>query len=110
MGAGREERAGAQTARPGYAACGRYWRHAAGMVGEATWMKTSGRGVRGALRGCMRTWWGRWSPLRRMHGAHEATMFSPVDSPPFERGMTWSTVRLAREPQYWHVQESRAKT
>ena len=37
-------------------------------------------------------------------------MFSHVDGPPLERGMTWSTVRFEREPQYWHVQPSRAKT
>ena len=48
--------------------------------------------------------------MRRLHGAHEATMFSHVESPPFERGMTWSTVRFDRAPQYWHVHESRAKT
>src|SRR3954467_14026900 len=50
------------------------------------------------------------SPLRRLQGAHEATMFSHDDSPPFERGMTWSTVRLVRAPQYWNSQPSRAKT
>ena len=48
--------------------------------------------------------------MRRLHGAHEATMFSQLDGPPLERGMTWSTVRFEREPQYWHVQPSRAKT
>ena len=37
-------------------------------------------------------------------------MFSQLDGPPFERGITWSTVRLEREPQYWHVQPSRANT
>ena len=37
-------------------------------------------------------------------------MLSHVDRPPLERGMTWSTVRFARAPQYWHVQPSRAKT
>ena len=37
-------------------------------------------------------------------------MFSHVEVPPFERGMTWSTVRFALEPQYWHCQPSRAKT
>ena len=35
-------------------------------------------------------------------------MFSHVDVPPFDRGMTWSTVRFAFEPQYWHCQPSRA--
>ena len=33
-----------------------------------------------------------------------------VDGPPLERGMTWSTVRFERAPQYWQVQPSRAKT
>jgi hypothetical protein len=58
----------------------------------------------------MPTFAGSESPLRRLQGAHEATMLSHVEAPPFERGMTWSTVRFAREPQYWHVQPSRAKT
>ena len=37
-------------------------------------------------------------------------MLSQPEPPPFERGITWSTVRLARAPQYWHFQPSRAKT
>ena len=37
-------------------------------------------------------------------------MFSQLDGPPLERGMTWSTVRFEREPQYWQAQPSRAKT
>ena len=37
-------------------------------------------------------------------------MFSQLDWPPFERGITWSTVRFEREPQYWQVQSSRANT
>src|SRR5437867_13357947 len=73
-------------------------------------MKISARGVRGARRGCMPACRGVRSPLRRLHGAHEATMFSQLDAPPFERGITWSTVRLERAPQYWQVQESRANT
>src|SRR3712207_5408713 len=73
-------------------------------------MKICGWGTRGARRGCMFTLAGRWSPLRRLQGAHDATMLSHVDSPPFERGMTWSTVRFARDPQYWHSQPSRANT
>ena len=58
----------------------------------------------------MPTFAGSESPLRRLHGAQEATMLSHVEAPPLERGMTWSTVRFARAPQYWHVQPSRAKT
>ena len=55
-------------------------------------------------------WRGSALPLRRLHGAHEATMFSQFDEPPLDRGTTWSTVRLERAPQYWHVQSSRANT
>ena len=73
-------------------------------------MNTFGLGAAGERRGCIPTWAGRWSPLRRLHGAQLATMFSQLDSPPFERGITWSTVKLERDPQYWHVQPSRAKT
>ena len=93
-----------------YAACGRYASQAAGIVGLATWMKISARGVRGAWRGCIPAWRGRRSPLRRLQGAHEATMFSQLELPPLERGITWSTVRFEREPQYWQVQLSLANT
>ncbi len=37
-------------------------------------------------------------------------MFSQLELPPFERGITWSTVRFEREPQYWQVQPSLANT
>jgi hypothetical protein len=37
-------------------------------------------------------------------------MFSQLEAPPLERGITWSTVRLERAPQYWQVQSSRANT
>ena len=37
-------------------------------------------------------------------------MFSQLEDPPFERGITWSTVRFERDPQYWQVQLSRANT
>ena len=93
-----------------YAASGSHCRQADGIVGLATWMKTCGCGTRGGWRGCMPIFCGSESPLRRLHGAQEATMLSHVEVPPFERGMTWSTVRFAREPQYWQVQPSRAKT
>ena len=81
------------------------------MVGLATWMKTCGLGAAGRRAG-VHVGLARagWSPLRRLHGAHEATMFSQFELPPLERGMTWSTVRFEREPQYWQVQPSRAKT
>src|SRR3954466_10770029 len=73
-------------------------------------MKTCGLGARGAWRGCIPAFSGRLSPLRRLQGAHEATMLSQLELPPLERGITWSTVRFEREPQYWHVHPSRAKT
>src|SRR4051795_10662126 len=74
-------------------------------------MKIVGLGALGLRLGTMLAWRGRRSPLRRLHGAQQATMLSQWDDPPFERGITWSTVRLPwREPQYWHDQSSRAKT
>src|SRR5204863_6528603 len=76
------------------AASGRYASQALGMVGLAIWMKTWGFGVRGFWRSLIPTWRRRRSPLRRLQGAQEATMFSQLDSPPLERGTTWSTVRL----------------
>ena len=48
--------------------------------------------------------------MRRLHGAQQVTMLSQDDAPPFERGITWSTVRdVWSVPQYWQVQWSRAK-
>ena len=58
----------------------RYWRQVAGIVGEASWMKMWAPGVRGFTRGCMLIWCGSRSPLRRLHGAQEATMFSQSDA------------------------------
>ena len=88
----------------------RYGCQVAGMVGEASWMKTWEWGTRGFMRGCMLIWCGSRSPLRRLQGAQEATMLSHVEPPPLERGMTWSTVSAVRAPQYWHSHWSRAKT
>src|SRR3954471_17639514 len=90
------------------AASGRYCRHVAGIVGDASWMKMCAPGVRGFARGCMFTWCGSLSALRRLHGAHDATMLSHPEPPPLERGITWSTVSDVRAPQYWHIQPSRA--
>jgi hypothetical protein len=72
-------------------------------VGLATWMNTWGLGVRGSRLRCIPDWRSRELPLRRLHGAHEATMLSQLDGPPFDRGTTWSTVRFERLPQYWQV-------
>src|ERR671922_2905891 len=89
----------------------RYCSQAAGMLGVATWMKIVGFGALGLRTGSMFTCSGRRSPLRRLQGAQQVTMLSHVDSPPLERGITWSTVRLPRSwPQYWQVQRSRANT
>ena len=80
-------------------------------MGAATWMKIVGFGAFGLRAGTMFACFGSRSPLRRLHGAQQVTMFSHVDGPPFERGITWSTVRLPRSwPQYWQVQRSRANT
>jgi hypothetical protein len=80
------------------------------MVGVATWMNTAAFGALGLRRGFMFTSSGSRSPLRRLQGAQQVTMLSQPDEPPFERGMTWSTVSVPRpDPQYWQVQRSRAK-
>src|SRR3954467_9887267 len=92
------------------AASGRYCRQVAGIVGDANWMKMCAPGVRGFTRGCMLTWCGSRSALRRLQGAQEATMLSQPEPPPLERGITWSTVSDVRAPQYWHCQPSRANT
>src|SRR5581483_12474526 len=88
----------------------RYCCQATGIVGLATWMNTVALGVRGCLSSRMPTWPGRASPLRRLQGAHEATMLSQLEPPPLDFGITWSTVRFVREPQYWQVHWSRANT
>ena len=63
-------------------------------------MKTCGPGTFGAFFGCMLICSGSRSALRLLQGAQEATMFSQVELPPLERGMTWSTVNFERVPQY----------
>ena len=53
-------------ARPvGQAASGSHWRHAGGIVGLATWMKTCGCGTRGACPG-------------RAHVPHDVPLRDPV--------------------------------
>jgi hypothetical protein len=59
-------------------------------------MKIVGFGAFGLRTGTMFACLGSRSPLRRLHGAQQVTMFSHVEGPPLERGMTWSTVRLPR--------------
>src|SRR3954468_14096276 len=74
-------------------------------------MKTVGGGAFGSFFGCMWISRGRRLPLRRLQVAQAATMFSQTDLPPRLLGITWSTVSPDFvEPQYWQVQESRART
>jgi len=55
-------------------------------------MKSAGAGGRGCVRSSIPTCSSERSPLRKLHGAHAVTTFSQIDSPPFERGMMWSSV------------------
>src|SRR5436190_16577400 len=88
----------------------RYCCHTSGTRGTATCTKIVAAGGAGLFFGCMLACFGSRSPLRRLQGAQHVTMLSHDDEPPFERGITWSTVRLVWPvPQYWHVQWSRAK-
>src|SRR5260221_11302671 len=74
-------------------------------------MKTVGGGAFGDFFGCIWISRGRRLPFRRLQLAQAATMFSQTDFPPRLRGITWSTVSPDFvDPQYWQVQESRART
>ena len=71
------------------------------MLGLATWMKTVGGGALGEVLGCIWISRGRRLPLRRLHLAQAATMFSHTDLPPLLLGITWSTVKPDFvDPQY----------
>jgi len=60
----------------------------------------AGAGGRGCVRSSIPACSSVRSPLRRLHGAQAVTTFSQIDSPPFERGTTWSSVsRPFDEPQ-----------
>ena len=80
--------------RPSYAAAaagsspGRYWRQTSGMCSAVRRMKRTGVGGRGTVRRLMLVSSSSRSPLRWLHGAHEATTFSHTDVPPRERGTT----------------------
>jgi hypothetical protein len=65
-------------------------------------MNTLGAGGLGCRVGNIRASCGSWSPLRELHGAQEVTTLSQVELPPRLRGTTWSIVRRAAAPQYWH--------
>src|SRR6266404_1888072 len=56
--------------------------------------------------------WASWFPLRRLQSWQQATRFSQVDSPPRERGITWSSVSSPDDmtlQQYWQVLRSRKR-
>ncbi len=79
---------GARRRLRGVASGARYWLQIGGTLVTAIWMKMSDCGIRGARASTMPAWRGEESPLRRLHGAQAATMFSQLESPPFERGTT----------------------
>src|SRR5690606_34298090 len=49
------------------------------------------------------------SPFLLLHFIQAVTRFSHVSSPPLDRGIMWSTVRLELVPQYWHLCPSRRR-
>src|SRR5690348_13537715 len=59
-------------------------------------MKSTGCGGRGFVWSTIPTCSSVRSPLRRLQGAQAVTTFSQTDSPPFDRGTTWS--RVSRPP------------
>ena len=71
---------------------GRYWRQLSGTRCAARRMKSTGAGARGGRGSDIATSSSSRSPLRRLHGAHAVTTFSQTESPPFDRGITWSSV------------------
>ena len=84
----RVRRPRARTAR----ATGRYWRQLSGTRCAARRMKSTGAGARGGRGSDIETSSSSRSPLRRLHGAQAVTTFSQTESPPFDRGITWSSV------------------
>jgi hypothetical protein len=63
-------------------------------------MKSTGEGARGGRARFMCVSSSSRSPLRRLQGAQAVTTFSHTESPPRERGTTWSSVsRPALSPQ-----------
>ena len=63
---------------------------------SARLMKRTGDGRVGGRARCIGVSSSRRSPLRRLHGAHAVTTFSHTESPPRERGTTWSSVSRPR--------------
>src|SRR3954451_11365913 len=70
----------------------RYCCHTSGTFGTATCTKIVEDGGAGFDLGCMFACFGSRSPLRRLHVAQQVTTLSQDESPPLERGITWSTV------------------
>ena len=70
----------------------RYRSQRCGIFGVESRMKSTGAGGRGRAGSTIWISCGSRLPLRRLHGAHEVTTFSQVESPPRERGITWSSV------------------
>jgi hypothetical protein len=57
----------------------------------------------GCLRSVQPSFFRLWSPLRPLHAMQAVTMFSQVNLPPFDAGLTWSSVRSVLAPQYLHI-------
>src|SRR3954447_10481885 len=96
---------------PDYAVAGRYGVQPDGIRGAASLMNSVGVGARGEVRSCIPACSSDRSPLRMLHGGQAVTTFSQIDSPPFERGTRWSSVRRPFVvPQYAQRQPSRAKS
>ena len=71
-----------------------------GIFGAARRMNRTGAGAFGGWTSSMRASSSVRFPFWWLHGAHAVTTFSQMDSPPRDRGMTWSSVsRPAVVPQ-----------
>src|SRR4051812_50103171 len=92
------------------AASGRYCRQVAGIVGEASWMKMWAPGVRGFTRGCMFTWWGSRSALRRVGGAPGGPELFPPPPPPLGGGGGGAAASDAGAPPHRDRPTARGRT
>ena len=63
-----------------------------GIFGAASWIKSTGAGGRGFVRSSRPLSSSVRLPFLWLHVAHDVTTFSQTDSPPRERGTTWSSV------------------
>src|SRR5918997_2096425 len=76
------------------------------------WRLTCSEKARGLRTRCIRASSGVRLPFWWLHFLQHATRLSHVDSPPRERGKTWSSVSSEGEnwrPQYWQVEGSRSR-